>query len=78
MFALIFARRWELWRYRDPAAWASYTALSIWSRASKNLLDGVVLFFMGGGLGFGFDATTAEVTSQDKNQRNESLETEKF
>ena len=47
MFALIFASRCELWWYRDPAACASYTALSIWSSASRNLLDGDARF--GGG-----------------------------
>ena len=43
MFALIFAKRRELWRV-NPEACAAYIALSIWSRASRNLLEG----------GFGF------------------------
>ena len=48
MFALIFANRLELWWYRDPAACASYTALSIWSSASRNLFDGDARFGGGG------------------------------
>lgn len=62
MFALIFASRCELWLYRDPAACASYTALSIWSSASRNLLDGDARFGGGGGgVATGFDmATDAE------------------
>lgn len=55
MFALIFASRCELWWYRDPAACASYTALSIWSSASRNLLDGDVRFGGGGGWATAFD-----------------------
>lgn len=54
MFALIFANRLELWWYRDPAACASYTALSIWSSASRNLFDGDVRLGGGGGLGLTF------------------------
>lgn len=63
MFALIFANRLELWWYRDPAACASYTALSIWSSASRNLFDGDVRLGGGGGLSLNL----AEIRSNRSN-----------